>query len=143
MVSISLYNLPWVDKGTGTLPKTQKGKPRSPRVLSTGQGTRQVRPKWDQKPGPGLWLPGCQPSFLDSSAGPRLTCDGAVVIVPRDPGQSHAPLGQVGELQVPGSLWPSWQQREKIPRRPPELEPARPCAGLSPEHCPTDRTLTG
>lgn len=66
------------------------------------------------------------PSSLARSAGPWLTCDGAVVIVPWDPGQPHTPLGQVGELQVPGSVRPSWQQREKTPRRTPELEPARP-----------------
>lgn len=46
--------------------------------------------------------------------GPGLTCDGAVVIIPWDPGQPHTPLSQVSELQVPGSVWPSWQQREKM-----------------------------
>lgn len=32
------------------------------------------------------------------------TCDGAVVVVARDPGQCHAPLGQIRQLQVPGTV---------------------------------------
>lgn len=81
--------------------------------------------------------PGCfHPPLGTRAQGPWLTCDGAVVIVPRDPGQPHTPLRQVGELQVPGSVWPSWQQREKTPRRTPELGPARPRASPSPGHVP-------
>ena len=62
-----------------------------------------------------------RPSLLVST-GPWLTCDGAVVVVPWDPGQPHASLSQVGELQVPGSVRSSWQQREGLP----ESEPTRP-----------------
>lgn len=84
---------------------------------------------------------GCfRPLLWTRAQGPRLTCDGAVVIVPRDPGQPHTPLRQVGELQVPGSVWPSWQQKEKTPRRTLELGPGRPCASPSPGHCPMDRS---
>lgn len=32
------------------------------------------------------------------------TCDGAVVVIARDPRQPHAPLGQVRQLQVPGPV---------------------------------------
>lgn len=64
------------------------------------------------------------PLFPGRQRRPWLTCDGAVVVIPRDPGQPHTPLGQVGELQVPGPVWPSWQQREQTPRGTPELEPS-------------------
>lgn len=52
-----------------------------------------------------------QPPLL-VGASPWLTCDGAVVVIPWDPGQPHTSLGQVSELQVPGSVRSSWRQRE-------------------------------
>lgn len=110
--------------------------------LQTAQGTglvRQMGTDTRARPRSSKLPP---PSSLARSAGPWLTCDGAVVIVPWDPGQPHTPLSQVGELQVPGSFRPSWQQRKKTPRRTPELEPARPV--LAPTLAtPMDRSLEG
>lgn len=99
---------------------------------SPGHGPSETAGDRPQARPPSSQLP--PPSSLARNAGPWLTCDGAVVVVPWDPGQPHAPLGQVGELQVPRSVRPSWQQREKTPRRTPGLEPARPCGGPSPGH---------
>lgn len=94
------------------------------------------RQKWGQKPWQGLGVRTATVPLFWRGAWPQLTCDGAVVIVPWDPGQPHAPLGQVRELQVPGSVGPPWQQGEKTPGRTPALEPAGPCAGPSPGHGP-------
>lgn len=74
---------------------------------------------------------GLHPSLL-VCVSPWLTCDGAVVVVPWDPGQPHASLGQVSELQVPGSVRSSWRQREG----PPESEPARPARAPAPATVP-------
>lgn len=126
-VPTSLYTLPWGDKGTGRipLPETLRGEPRPPCAPRIAQGTCQVRGKRDQKPGQGLQLlPVTRllsiPLFWIGVQGPGLTCDGAVVVIPWDPGQPHAPLGQVCELQVPGSVWPSWKQSKKTPRGTPQ-----------------------
>lgn len=56
------------------------------------------------------------PCGRDTGQTVHLTCDGAVIVVAGDPGQPHAPLGQVCQLQVTGPVgsfcWPSNETNE-------------------------------
>lgn len=94
-VPSSVDSLPWETEAHELLPNTEQETDHGLHSVDSPEHTpseEAAGPEARARPAAEL-----QPPLL-VGAGPWLTCDGAVVVVPWDPGQPHASLGQVSEL---------------------------------------------